>query len=170
MSASLCACRFCGQDKTPQGIRSHEQYCEDNPHPGVPYEFQEERGLLDEDAEKEGAGPEPSSNPDQSAESGSGRLPDRSTLPAGKSEGEGGSPDPSRTDGGNPGECPLCGGTDVLAADDALREYLDAVDSPNPKAVLGYKLADHACADPDCAALWGEEYVEPLPMEAVVNA
>jgi hypothetical protein len=74
------------------------------------------------------------------------------------------------TDGGRESECPLCGHDEVLPADEAKTAYVEAVETPNPKAVLGYEIADHACQNPKCAALWGEKYHEPLPMEEVINA
>lgn len=47
----VCECRFCGRDNlTPQGIKMHETYCDDNPHPGIAPEQQaelREQGLLD---------------------------------------------------------------------------------------------------------------------------
>lgn len=160
-------CRFCGRDDlTPQGHTSHETHCDDNPNPGIPYAQQKELGILES---QEGAGtPEGHPNPDQSVSQPSGGLPDVETLSPDKSPP--GSPESALTDGGEVAECPICEGADVLDAADAKAEYIDAVEHPNPKAVLGYELAEHACADPECAALWGEKFHEPLPMQEVVNA
>lgn len=160
----LCECRFCGRDDlSPQGHRSHETHCDENPNPGVPYDQQQELGLLES---QEGAEADPRPNPDQSVSSeGSGLPPVERLSAANSSQGSG----QAVTDGGSR-KCPLCGCDDVLDADDAKAEYIDRTDAPNPKAVLGYELADHACQEPACAALWGEKYDEPLPMKAVVNA
>lgn len=159
----LCECRFCGRDDlSPQGHGSHETHCDENPNPGVPYDQQKDLGLLES---QEGADTDPRPNPDQSdSAEGSAGLPPVERLAAVNSSSE-----DVATDGGER-VCPLCGSEGVMDADDAKAEYIDRTDRPNPKAVLGYELADHACQEPACAALWGEKYEEPLPMKAVVNA
>ncbi len=157
-------CRFCDRDDlTPQGHKSHETHCSENPNPGVPYDVQKDLGLLES---KEGTEPDDHPNPDQSvsAESSSG-LPSVERLGPDKNT----NPTEAVTDGGKK-ECPLCGHDDVLEAEDAKVAYIEAVEKPNPKAVLGYELADHACQNPECAALWGEKYEEPLPMSVVIAA
>lgn len=169
--AQVCTCRFCGRDDlTPQGHKSHETHCDDNSNPGIPYDQQKQLGILDE-SQKEGADetPDETPNPDQSvsASSSGGGLPPVQTLSGGKNTSQ---TDPVATDGSEPESCPLCGHDDVLPASEAKEAYIEAVDQPNPKAVLGYELADLSCQNPQCAALWGEKYEEPLPMEAVVNA
>lgn len=169
MSARVCTCRFCGRDDlTPQGHPEHERWCEDNDNRGIPYEKQKELGILGEGANDADDHP----NPDQSVSAGSSApsLPDVETLAGNKTPGEGGR---ATTDGGEPSppsECPLCGHDDVIDAERAKSAYVEEADRPNPKAVLGYELADWTCNDPDCAALWGEKYHEPLPMVEVVNA
>lgn len=154
-------CRFCDRsDLTPQGHKSHETHCDENPNPEIPYDKQAEMDLLEKEETAESGHP----NPDQSVSEGSDPgLPSVETLSGGKSEPE------TATDGGNR-TCPLCGSGDVLDASEAKAGYIDAVEKPNPKAVHGYELADAACQNPECAALWGEKYDEPLPMSAVINA
>lgn len=164
MSQRVCTCRFCGRDDlTPQGHKSHETHCDDNPNPGIPYDQQKELGILESHEGADELDEHP--NPDQSvsADSSSG-LPSVETLGPDKSPSEN-----VATDGGTQ-ECPLCGSDDVLDASESKEAYIDAVDQPHPKAVLGYELAEHSCQNPECAALWGEKYHEPLPMEEVVNA
>ena len=39
---TLCTCQFCGRDLSARGVRSHEQYCDENPHPGITPEKQAE--------------------------------------------------------------------------------------------------------------------------------
>lgn len=166
----IMECRFCERDDlTPQGHKSHETHCDENPNPGISYQQQKELGILDEDSRKEEATPDDHPNPDQgvSAES-SDRLPDVESLSPNKNGG-GPTTEPV-TDGGEPSECPICGGDDVTEAKEAKADYLGAVENPHPKAVLAYELADWTCRAPECAALWGEEYHEPLTMEEVVNA
>jgi len=166
MSARVCECRFCGKDDlTPQGHPSHETWCDENPNPGIPYDKQEELDLLEDNTQQEGDGSAEHPNPDQSVSSPTEGLPSVEKLAPDKSVPE----TEVATDGGND-ECPLCGHDEVLEAADAKEEYIEAVDTPNPKAVLAYELADRACQNPPCAALWGEKYDEPLPMEAVVSA
>lgn len=167
----ICACRWDGcprDDLTPQGHKSHETHCDHNPNPGISYDDQQKLGL--DDGPQAGGTPDGHPNPDQRADS-SGGLPPVETLAGKKNPNE--SATQVATDGGTrsvPSSCPLCGADDVLDAGDAKSAYVDAVDRPNPKAVLGYELADYACNQPACAALWGEEYHEPLPMSEVVNA
>lgn len=47
----VCECEFCGRDDlSPQGLRGHQQWCDENPHPGVPpakLEELREQGVLD---------------------------------------------------------------------------------------------------------------------------
>jgi hypothetical protein len=40
--ATVCSCEFCGRELSARGVRSHEQYCEENPHPGIRPEKQDE--------------------------------------------------------------------------------------------------------------------------------
>lgn len=155
-------CRFCDKDDlTPQGHKSHETHCDENPNPGIPYDQQKELGILESEEE---AASDPHPNPDQSVSKGSEGLPDVETLSPDKSATQ-----KPATDGGTR-ECPICDGEDVIDAAEAKAGYIDAVDQPNPKAVLGYELADSACQNPECAALWGEKYDEPLPMDRVISA
>jgi len=158
------SCRWDGcerDDLSPQGHKSHETHCDHNPNPGISYTQQQDLGLLDEE---ERATPNGGPNPDQSVSEPSGGLPSVERLSPDKNPTE-----KVATDGGK-SECPLCGHGDVLDAAEAKTEYVEAVEKPHPKAVLGYELADQACQNPECAALWGEKYHEPLPMEEVVNA
>lgn len=157
----ICTCRFCGRDDlTPQGHQSHETHCDENPNPGVPYAQQKDLGILEEEAHE----PDDDPNPYQSvSDDSSGGLPDVETLSSEKNAQD------AVADGGTR-ECPICGHDEVLDAGEAKSAYIDAVDQPNPKAVLGYELADHACQNPECAALWGERYDEPLPMSVVLDA
>lgn len=154
-------CRFCDRDDlTPQGHKSHETYCEENPNRGISYDKQAEMDLLDE--KQEATEPE-RPNPDQSVSGTDSGLPSVETLSGGKSE-----PKPV-TDGGEP-SCPICEGDDVLDAGEQKEAYIGEVDHPNARAVLAYNLAEWTCADPDCAALWGDKYDEPLTMKEVVEA
>lgn len=159
----VCTCRWCGKDDlTPQGHKSHETHCDDNPNPGIPYDQQKDLGLLES---QEGAEPDDHPNPDQSVSNESpGGLPSVETLGPDKSPTS-----KVATDGGER-ECPLCGHDDVIDASEAKAAYVEAVEMPNPKAVLGYELAESACQNPECAALWGPKYAEPLPMDAVISA
>lgn len=47
----ICQCRFCDRDDlTPQGVRMHEQWCDENPLPGIDAATQDDlrrRGVLD---------------------------------------------------------------------------------------------------------------------------
>lgn len=47
----VCECQFCGEGGfTPMGIKSHQQWCDENPHPGVTPEKQaelREQGVLE---------------------------------------------------------------------------------------------------------------------------
>lgn len=152
------SCRFCGRDDlSARGLTSHETHCDENPNPGISPSQQKDLGILDEGATNDHP------NPDQSASGTSSGLPDVETLSGGKS-----TPEPV-TDGGDR-ECPCCGTSDVLDAADAKESYIEAVDRPNPRAVLAYELAEHACQNPECAALWGPKYDEAVPMDQVVNA
>lgn len=159
----ICECRFCGRDNlTPQGHKSHETYCDENPNKGIPYDKQEELGVLEGTGSSESKeAPPDHPNPDQSV-SDSATLPSVETLSPSKKQGE------PATDGGEPDECPLCG-ADVLDAGEAKAEYTSQVEKPNPKAVLAYKLADWTCTARDCGAVWGDDK-EPVTMEKVVNA
>jgi hypothetical protein len=155
-------CRFCGRDDlTPQGHKSHETYCDENPNRGIPYDKQDELDLLES---KEEAVEPDHPNPDQSVsdESGSG-LPSVEKLSGSKSTRA------AATDGGSE-SCPVCGTEEVTAAKEAKEDYIGAVEHPNPKAVLAYELAESACREPECSALWGPKYDEPLTMREVVNA
>jgi hypothetical protein len=158
-------CRFCGRDDlSARGITSHETHCDENPNPGISPAKQQELGIL----ESEGADPDDSPNPHQESDESAGGLPSVETLGGGNNTTESGQT--AATDGGEVSECPLCDAADVLPAADAKTAYIDAVEHPNPKAVLGYELAEHACQNPECAALWGGKYDEPLPMKEVVEA
>lgn len=47
---SICECRYCGDHFTSRGIDAHEQWCDDNPYPGVMPDEQEkliEKGVLE---------------------------------------------------------------------------------------------------------------------------
>lgn len=157
-------CRFCGRDDlSPQGHASHETHCDENPNPGVPFEQQKQLGILESQEE---AASDDHPNPDQSVSEGSSEgLPDVDTLGPGKNSPK----EEAVTDGGED-RCPICDHDDVLDAAEAKEKYIDAVEMPNPRAVLGYELAEKACQNPECAALWGPKYDEPLPMDVVVNA
>jgi hypothetical protein len=67
-----------------------------------------------------------------------------------------------------PDQCPICGGSDVMPATDAKSEYEAAAEGINEKAILGFKLADHYCNNPDCGGLWGGRFSEPMTMEEVI--
>jgi hypothetical protein len=47
----VCSCEFCDRDDlTPQGVREHQRWCDENPYPGVSPEKQEElreKGVID---------------------------------------------------------------------------------------------------------------------------
>lgn len=105
--------------------------------------------------------PSNGTNPHQSDSAPSDRLPSVETLSGDKN--------PTATDGGER-SCPCCGTDDVLDAAKAKSAYIDAVENPNPRAVLAYELAEHSCQNPDCAALWGPKYDEAIPMQEVVDA
>lgn len=170
---AVCTCRWeeCDETKTPQGIKSHETHCDHNPRPGVPYDQQEDLGLLDDDA---GAEPTDEPIPDQSdSAEPAGGLPPASTLEPDVKSGV-----TAATDGGTgqhePEECPLCGHESVTDAETAKAEYLEAVDEKDEKAngrvVLAYELADWTCDDMECAGVWGAKYNEPLTMAEVLAA
>jgi len=163
---SICTCRFCGEDKSPQGITNHERHCDENPNPGVPFDFQKEQGLLPDDFEREGAAD--GSNPDPTQDNNPpGGLPPREIASSEKTvRGLG---DSKSDEGSEVAQCPVCGHEDVLSAQKALDEYRKAVEHPLPKAVLAYQMADECCNNPTCAALWGDEYHEPLPMGEVLS-
>lgn len=158
----VMSCRFCDRDDlTPQGHKSHETHCDENPNPGISYDKQREMGLLE--SQEEAAEPD-QPNPDQSVSDGpSSGLPSVETLSGGKSQSE------TATDGGER-SCPICGGSDVLDASEAKADYIEAVEKPMGRAVLAYELAEWTCGDMSCAALWGAEYEEPLTMKEVVEA
>lgn len=160
----IMECRFCGRDDlTPQGHKSHETHCDENPNPGIPYDQQQQLDLIES---QEGArNTDESPNPDQSVAGSSEGLPSVKKLGERKNDDV----NEPVADGGER-QCPLCGHDDVLEAADAKEAYISAVDKPHPKAVLGYELADWACQNPECAALWGSKYHEPLPMDAVISA
>lgn len=164
---AICTCRFCGQDKKPQGIKSHETWCDENDNPGIAYDKQKELGILDESSEVEAeSGDNP--NPHQSVSESPNQLPNVETLSPDKSPSQ---PDKEAlTDGGKPSECPCCEGSEVWEASEAKEWYKGEVDKPNGRAILAYELAEWNCKDPDCAALWGGDYDEALTMEAVMNA
>lgn len=46
----ICECRFCDRaDLTPQGLRMHQRWCDENPHQGIAPAKQDElreQGLL----------------------------------------------------------------------------------------------------------------------------
>lgn len=163
-SKRVCACRWEGCDRddlTPQGVRSHETHCDANPNPGVPFEKQRELGLLEG---TEGAtAPDGDPDPDQSVAEPPDGLPPVETLAPGKSPPKAES-EPSR------GPCDLCGCEDVLEASDARERYIASVARPDSRAVLAYELARWACQNPECAALWGGEFDEPVPMEVAIRA
>lgn len=148
----ICPCRFCGDSFSPQGHYGHETFCDENPHQGVPYDQQEALGV--------GPGaedPDPPTGEERSraGESDDG-LPPVQMLSREKKPREA------------PSECPLCGG-EAMDASEALDAYREAVETPHPRAIRAYRLADHACEEPDCAALWGDEFPEPVPMQVVVQ-
>lgn len=148
---------------TPQGHGNHETNCDENPNPGVPYDFQIEQGLLEIDM---GGPADRNPDPDQSVENRSdGTLPPRETTARVKEVPS----TQTSTDGGTD-ECPICGHEDTMDAENALSEYISVVEHPHPKAVLAYRLADKCCNNPTCAALWGDEYHEPIPMGEVLQA
>ena len=164
----VMTCRFCGRDDlSPQGHKSHETHCDENPNPGIPHDRQKELGILEGTTRQNGRksrGTQPDqSNPDQSADS-SGGLPSVETLSGSKNQGE------PATDGGEPDSCPVCRGSTVMGAADAKESYTDEAAYPHPRAVLAYELARWTCEKPDCAALWGPEYDEPLTMSEVMEA
>lgn len=146
----VCECRFCGNRYTPQGRYSHEQFCDRNPHYGVPFDRQESLGLepgASDSNELEGSRDEPEPE----------GLPPVETIAAEKK------PRSARN------ECPLCG-SEALDADEARRSYQEAADQPNRRALKAYQIAEQTCANPACAALWGGEFPEPVPMLAVMTS
>lgn len=159
-----CTCRFCGDKKTPQGIRNHETHCDDNPNKGIPYEDQLKHGILEDAGDSDETGPDPNQNGDSSG------LPEVTQLRASKSITEDSDGQTAKTDGGKDEGCPKCGSSDVLSAAEARDFYLDAVDSPNKKAVLAYNLAEESCQNTACAALWGGKFEAAYTMEEIVNA
>lgn len=169
-SPRICRCRFCGRnDLTPQGHTNHERFCDENPHRGISYDQQEDLDLegetTDPDADPTDADPRAASIPDDAA---SGNLPPLTTLPSGSSvpvEGETTDAEPDA----DPDRCPVCESGETMDADDAKREYINAADQPIPRAVFAYELAEWTCTDPDCAAVWGDEYPEPIPMAEVMR-
>lgn len=144
----ICECRFCGDRFTPQGHYSHEQYCDENPNYGIPYDRQEALGL------------EPGASSDDVDGS---RRDEPEGLPPTETIG------PNKKARDEPPSCPLCGG-EAMDASEARRAYQEAADRPHPKALKAYQLADHTCSNPNCAALWGEKYPEPVPMVAVMES
>jgi hypothetical protein len=47
----ICECQFCNRNNlTPQGLRSHQVWCDENPYPGIHPDRQQElreQGILD---------------------------------------------------------------------------------------------------------------------------
>lgn len=159
MTGQAITCRFCGRDDlSARGLTSHETHCDENPNPGIAPAKQKELGILESEA------PDEEPNPDQSVSAASsGGLPSVETLSGNKNS-------PERVADGGERSCPCCDSDDVLDATDAKTAYIEAVEKPNPRAVLAYELAEHACQNPDCAALWGPKYDEAIPMREVVEA
>lgn len=139
MSASVCTCRFCGDDYTPQGIRNHEMYCDENPHPGVPPAKQDEFGVTEAGDDGD------ATDPDQRVEDSPADLPPRETLSSGKK------------DDGDPRECENCGSTDLVPAEKARSQYMREVpNNQSDELLLCFSSAEVYCND--CYGLDGENY------------
>jgi len=156
----LCDCYWCDDSFTAAGVANHEQYCDDNPHPGISVQQQKELGLLDDETGATDTG----TNPHQEADEGAGTLPPRSELgSADKSQRHAISHDGPVENK----ECPVCDSTDTMDSTDALAEYRAEEDEPLPGAVLAFKLSDRYCND--CFSLWGDEFNEPAPLQEALG-
>ena len=148
-TGAICECRFCGEGFTPQGIRNHETYCEQNPHKGVPPSKLEEHGFLDDtEPESETGADGDGADPDQESE-GPVDLPPRETLES------------SKNTTGAPPECANCGSNNVVPAAKAREKYQR--ENPNstiPELLLAFNRADQYCNE--CYALDGETYDRPV--------
>ena len=161
-------CGFCGEEKAPQGIDSHERFCDDNPVTGMTYAEAEERGLLEDDAvHASEAGSEPSgddANPDQRTEAPDG-LPERQELPGEDKSTR------SVTDSSGASEeqktCPSCGSDEVLSSEDARAEYAREYDSPEPDLLTLFSFAGSYCEG--CFALIGGKFEEPTRLTELVE-
>lgn len=161
-------CGFCGEEKAPQGIDSHERFCDANPVTGMTYAEAEERGLLDDDAvHASQAGSEPSgdnADPDQGTEAPDG-LPERQELPEGDKSTR------RMTDSSDASEerrnCPSCGSDEVLSSEDARAELARENDSPDPDLLTLFSFADSYCEG--CFALIGGKFEEPTRLTELVE-
>jgi len=140
------------ENLSPQGYTAHVTYCDHNPEPGIPRSKQQELGMIETDGNDWPSPDEPESPTSPS-------LPPREEPEITEEHND----DDHRT-------CPVCDHGDVMDAEEAKAEYLSSCETVHPKAKKGYELADHACQNPHCGALWGDEYAEPLPMEVIINA
>lgn len=49
IAPQICECEYCGEMYSPAGIENHQMWCDENPHPGIAPEKQEElreQGIL----------------------------------------------------------------------------------------------------------------------------
>lgn len=153
-------CRYCGESFTAAGIQNHERYCDENPHPGISPEQQQELGLSSEGE------PDTGTNPDQEEVRGGGTLPPREQL-SGSDKGTRSVMADGSTEQVSV-ECPLCDSEDTTASHDARREYEQQEDTPAPAVVLAFRLSERYCEE--CFALWGDEFPEPIPLQEAVGA
>lgn len=144
-SKGTVPCQFCEEKFAPSGIRNHEQWCDENPQPGVPPSLQEDL---------EGA-----QTPDQESP---GPLPPASTL----APSEGGTESHSSSASEAPTECPECSSTARISGDEALDKYRSSVDSPRSDVCLAFVRADWYC--PDCFAVGGV-VDEPHELDALLE-
>lgn len=162
MSAQVCTCRFCGEGFQPQGIDTHETFCDSNPNPGISYDKQAELGIL-EDAEAEPPAGAP--DPNQEREPEDGGLPPVTELSASKSV-----PPDDPEEPPEPDSCPNCGTSEVIPAEEMKDAYTERVEKPNGRAVLAFELSDWCCGEPECGTLWGAKHEEPVTMDEVLSA
>ena len=156
-----CPCRWCDEKYTAAGIERHEQYCDENPTPGITYEQQVELGLL---GDGKGGTTDTGTNPHQEAEVGDGGLPPRSSVEASNKVSQ-----TVRADGSDESsECPACGGENTLDSSDARSEYEQQEENPAAGVVLAFNLSERYCED--CFTLWGDEFREPVGLSEAVGA
>lgn len=115
---AVCSCEFCGGSFTARGIKNHERHCSENPHKGVHPDDHPDLFADAQDTHEAGESPQ-DANPHQESNAG-GRLPERDTLPEAVKE---------TGSGRETSDCPNCGGSDVIPADQAREKLSSLLDS-----------------------------------------
>jgi len=159
MSApEMCPCRFCGEKYTPAGIKNHERWCDDHPEQGMDPDRAEELGLL-EDSETAGADESPSADPHQRDNPGE-RLPSRQELP--HEDNSYSNPNRGETVSQGGENCPGCGSTDVITAEQALAEFRDRLEDVPDGLVVTLEASERYCNE--CYSVSGGALSEPFDL------